>query len=93
MASYQTKEDENMQSLIPLILIGVFVYFIFSRKGGMGCCGGHGGHEEHQRHQNEHSEKSSDIRFENAIDLREDEYTITSSKTISSPETRKRDAS
>jgi hypothetical protein len=78
-----------MQNLIPLILIGVFVYFFFSRKGGMGCCGGHGGHE-HQGNQNEHSGKSSDGRLENVIDLREDEYKIISSKTISSPETNKR---
>jgi hypothetical protein len=37
------KEDRNMQSLIPLIFIGLFAYLMFSRKGGgMGCCGGHG---------------------------------------------------
>ncbi len=80
-----------MQNLIPLIFIAAFVYLIFSRKGGMGCCGGHGSHE-HQRHQNGHSGKSSDGRLENVIDLRKDEYTIISSKPISSPETSKRDS-
>ena len=30
-----------MQNLISLIFVGLFVYLMFSRKGGMGCCGGH----------------------------------------------------
>jgi hypothetical protein len=68
-----------MQNLIPVILIALFVYLIFFRKGGMGCCGGHSTHET-QRHQDEHSEKSSYERVENVIDLREDEYTVLPSK-------------
>jgi hypothetical protein len=68
-----------MQNLIPVILIALFVYLIFFRKGGIGCCGGHSTHET-QRHQDEHSEKSSYERVENVIDLREDEYTVLPSK-------------
>jgi hypothetical protein len=54
-----------MQNLIPLILIGFFIYLIFFRKGGMGgmggmgCCGGHGGHGGHED-QGNHSGHSSD---------------------------------
>ena len=64
-----------MPSLIPLILIALFVYLIFFRKGGAGCCGGHGVHES-ERFRDVHSGRSSHDRFENVIDLREDEYTI-----------------
>ena len=68
-----------MQNLIQIILIALFVYLIFFRKAGMGCCGGHSAHET-QRHQDEHSEKSSYEWVENVIDLREDEYTVLPSK-------------
>ena len=61
-----------MHSLIPLILIALFVYLIFFRKGGAGCCGVH----ESERFRDVHSGRSSHDRFENVIDLREDEYTI-----------------
>lgn len=33
-----------MQNIILLVLAALFVYLLFSRKGGMGCCGGHGAH-------------------------------------------------
>jgi len=46
-----------MYFLIPLILIGFFIYLIFSRKGGMGCCGGHGGHSNHADHGDHYSDK------------------------------------
>ena len=67
-----------MQSLLPLLLIGFFVFLIFSRKGGgMGCCGGHGSHEP-KRHQDEHSHPDDlpQDRMEKVIDLRKDEYSI-----------------
>jgi hypothetical protein len=68
-----------MQNLLLLILIGFFVYLIFSRKGGMGCCGGHGSHES-KRHQNMHSGDLPQDRMEKVIDLRKDEYTILPSR-------------
>jgi hypothetical protein len=67
-----------MQNLLPLILIGFFIYLIFFRKGGMGCCGSHGSHEP-KRHQDGHSHSgdlSRDDRMEQVIDLSKDEYTI-----------------
>jgi len=51
-----------MQNLIPLIFVGLFIYLIFSRKGGMGgmgCCGGHGGHEDHGNHSDQSSNKEN----------------------------------
>lgn len=37
-----------MQNIMSLIFVGLFVYLMFFRKGGMGCCGGHGGHKPEQ---------------------------------------------
>jgi hypothetical protein len=71
-----------MQNLLPLILIGFFVYLIFFRKGGMGCCGSHGSHEP-KRHQDGHSDSGNlfqDDRMEKVIDLNKDEYTILPSR-------------
>lgn len=68
-----------MHNLIPLILIAVFVYLIFFRRGGMGCCGGHGAHES-ERYRDVHRGKSSHDHLEDVIDLREDEYTILPSE-------------
>ncbi len=73
-----------MQNLIPLIVIGLFVYFIFSRKGGVGCCG-HSVHEP-QRHQDRQPAESSDNHQVNIIDLSPDEYTILSTIPIGSSE-------
>jgi len=63
--------------IITLILAALFVYLLFSRKGGMGmgCCGSHSSHgsePDKDRHFNELSEN----RKEDVIDLREDQYTV-----------------
>ena len=70
-----------MQSLIPLLFIGLFAYLMFSRRGGgMGCCGGHGAHDS-ERHQDvQPQQKSLHDPEGNVIDLREDEYTVLPSK-------------
>lgn len=73
-----------MQNLIPLIFIGLFVYLIFSRKGGMGCCGGHGAHEPEQ-HKDVHSGKSFHESAEKVNELGNDEYKILHSKIINPP--------
>ncbi len=69
-----------MLNLIPLIVIGLLVYSIFSRKGGVGCCG-HGAHES-RRHQDRPPVKSADIHPVNIIDLGPDEYTVLSTVPI-----------
>ena len=74
-----------MQGIIPLILAGLFVYLMFSRKGGMGCCGGHGTHGGHDSDQNRTVKTGSSSHHEdmgNVIDLREDEYTILPAKDV-----------
>jgi hypothetical protein len=68
-----------MQGIIPLILLGLFVYLMFSRKGGMGCCGGHGGHDSEQNRKVNRG-RSSHGDMGNVIDLREDEYTVLPAK-------------
>ncbi|HIJ57140.1 MAG TPA: hypothetical protein HPQ03_13615 [Deltaproteobacteria bacterium] len=68
-----------MRSLIPFLFIALFVYLIFFRKGGMGCCGGHMEPEPRRNDNvNRNLEKSIHNSHEHVIDLREDEYTVIS---------------
>jgi hypothetical protein len=69
-----------MQNLLPLILIGFFVYLIFSRRGGMGCCGGHGS-AEHRQHPQSNSGDSAHDHTHEVIVLRKDEYTVLPAET------------
>lgn len=66
-----------MQTIIPLIIAGLFVYLMFFRKGsgGMGCCGGHLGHDsgEPQNKENGHTPGEPLV---SVIDLKEEDYTV-----------------
>jgi len=73
-----------MQNIISLIFVGLFVYLMFSRKGGMGCCGGHGGRKSEQD-QKVNMGKSSHGNGGDVIDLRKDEYTILPTKDDERP--------
>jgi len=64
-----------MQNLIPLILIGFLMYFVFRKGGGMGCCGGHGTHET-ESHKRTHPKRSYPDDSAKIIDLNEDEYEV-----------------
>ncbi len=64
-----------MQSLFPLIIIGVLIYLVFFRKGGMGCCGGHLNHEEEKGHKID-SKSPFYKTGGKVIDLDKDEYKI-----------------
>jgi hypothetical protein len=77
-------EQENVQNLIPLVFIGLFVYLIFSRKGGMGCCGGHGAHKPEQ-HKEVNPGKLPHDSAEKVIEQGNDEYKILHSKIINPP--------
>jgi hypothetical protein len=68
-----------MQNLISLILVGLFVYLIFSRKGSMGCCSSHGSHKSEQN-QKVNMERSSHGDVGDVIDLHKDEYKILPAK-------------
>jgi len=72
-----------MDNLFVFIIMGLFVYLIFFRKGGMGgmgCCGGHGGHGDHdQDHTMPHKssgKNQSQPPPEQVIDLRKDQYAV-----------------
>jgi hypothetical protein len=69
-----------MQNLLPLILIGFFVYLIFARKGGMCCCGGHGS-DEHRQHPHPNSGDPAHDHTQDVIVLRKDEYTVLPAET------------
>ncbi len=78
-----------MQNAISLIFIGLVVYLMFSRKGGMGCCGGHGVHKPEQN-QNVNMGKSSHGDSGDVIDLRKNEYTILPTKDDERPRNQRR---
>ena len=77
-----------MQNLIPIFLIVLIAYFIFSRKGGMGCCGGHMEPEPRRNdNMNRNPEQSIEDIHKNVIDLREDEYTVIAPEDKTRPKT------
>jgi hypothetical protein len=98
-----------MQNLILLILGAIFVYLLFSRKGGMGmgCCGGHASYGDHSSHDSNDShcghtnapynDKNPDEQSvdtkEDVIDLREDQYTVVTVEENKHPKTMNRTAS
>jgi len=65
-----------MQNFLSLILIAFFVYLLFFRKGGMGCCGGHDDHSN-ESDERKHSPEIFSGNEEDIIDLKEDQYTVT----------------
>jgi hypothetical protein len=77
-----------MQTVISLIFVGLVVYLMFSRKGGMGCCGSHGDRQSDQN-QKEKMDIPSHGDTEEVIDLKEDEYSILSTKSMNPPETKR----
>jgi hypothetical protein len=66
-----------MENLLPILLIGLFVYLIFFRRGGMGmgCCGGHGGHHSDHRKQDPAGEEGSTK--SGTVDLSKDEFSVS----------------
>jgi hypothetical protein len=68
-----------MQTIIPLILVGLFAYLMFSRKGGMGCCGGHHGHDS-KRPQDKRTGNHPGEPLGSVIDLKKEDYTILPAK-------------
>ncbi len=71
-----------MSGLLIWILLGVVVYMLFSRKGGMGmgCCGGHHDHESTgppDADTSSHKRQSSELE-DNIIDLKKEDYKVIS---------------
>ncbi|MFH1490021.1 MAG: hypothetical protein ABII06_14055 [Pseudomonadota bacterium] len=66
-----------MGTLFPLIIMGVFLYLAFFRRGGMGCCGGRSDRDT----KDFPAGKGPDNKIlGEVITLREDQYTILSSE-------------
>ena len=68
-----------MQNVISIIFVGLIVYLMFSRKGGMGCCGSHGGHKPDQN-QNVNTDRSPHGDGGDVIYLHKDDYTTLPTK-------------
>ncbi len=67
-----------MERIIPLVIIGVFFYFLLFRRGGMGgmgCCGAHGSQDSNPHHDTP-SDKPPLNRQDDVIDLQEGDYTV-----------------
>ena len=64
------------------VFLGLGVMFLLYRgRGGMGCCGGGQGDHHSETSEHEHSlDRASRDPKNDVIDLREDEYTIITSK-------------
>lgn len=69
-----------MNGIGTLILLGVLMYFMFSRNGGMGCCGGHSDHDRQKRKPQTPRFDDTERKTEEVevIQLRPDEYEILS---------------
>jgi len=72
-----------MDNLLVFIIMGLFVYLIFFRKGGMGsmggmgCCGGHGDHgEDHTNSHGPSGKGPPQAPPKEVIDLSKDQYAV-----------------
>lgn len=69
-----------MNGLGILIILGIVMYFLFSRTGGMGCCCGHSGHGDHHREPDRLKPREFESNDDGAkiIDLKPEEYEVMS---------------
>ena len=69
-----------MGGLGTLLVLGIVMYFLFSRNSGVGCCGAHS-HHSSQNGKPDHSKTQGFAQKrenENIIDLKPDEYKVLS---------------
>lgn len=60
------------------LIIGLVIYFMFSRRGGMmGCCGGHNHNPSGHNNQADHHSKHSPESQEDIIDLNREDYHVS----------------
>ena len=78
----RTEREERMNGLGTLLILGIVMYFLFSRKGAVGCCGGHSQHGS--RHREPHRPMPQDFsqnrRNEDIIDLKPEDYKVISER-------------
>ncbi len=69
-----------MENVFVFVIMGLFMYLLLFRKGGMGCCGGHSGHGDHGEGQTRGDGPSgkspSQAPQKEVIDLHKDRYAI-----------------
>lgn len=67
-----------MGGLFIWLILGVVLYLMLSRRGGMmGCCGGHNHHpQERTQDRRPHEDRSAGSQ-ENIIDLKKEDYHVT----------------
>jgi len=70
-----------MGGIFSWLIIGVLLYFMFSKRGGMmGCCGGHDHHSsEHPDRSKAHAGHSPES-HEEIIDLKKEDYSVQEGK-------------
>ena len=60
------------------LIIGLVIYFIFSRRGGMmGCCNGHNHNPSGYFNRADHHSKHSPESHEDIIDLNKEDYHVS----------------
>ena len=69
-----------MNGLGTLIILGIVMYFLFSKGSGMGCCGGHSDSDSHHREPEGPKPQRFPENHESAkvIDLKPEEYEVIS---------------
>jgi hypothetical protein len=67
-----------VNGILPLIIVALVLYFLLSKKGGLGCCGGHHEHRPGQQSKPNSGERFSEPAKELIIDLKKDDYKVKS---------------
>ncbi len=57
-----------------LLIIGIVMYFLFSRGGGVGCCGGHGSRGDRRRRPQQPKDFPQGGQSGEIIDLKPEDY-------------------
>lgn len=69
-----------MGGLFTWLIIGVVLYLLLSRRGGMGgmmgCCGGHDHHPHEHSHNPQPHEAHSEASREDIVDLKKEDYHV-----------------
>lgn len=63
--------------LLVWLIIGVVIYMLFSRRGGMmGCCGGHGDHSSHGDNHYNNGQSRPQQPKDDIVDVKKEDYHV-----------------